>query len=290
MGRLEDDRQPDGSRDTRLATRPTQDFETFVAAEISQLQQLMQTDRERYMTEIVFQHDNAPGYWVSLMDINNHLHPKTLIVMNLAVRIGQVVAAYLQEEVLATPAIIRMSRSAAGFRPAGSRLVPKRPFHAKLAIVAVPRGGGARLQGPALLACGQGRIKPRAGRRALSKRHRRGQIHRPQIAWPQIKAKCVDIPGLFGDAKLEWALSIARRPFRRLPATAVSTPDNQDCCRYGPDLPAPQGRWHREGWTPHRCCCGRRRRSRGQASVSGPGLRDPLERAELHLVSRAHNR
>jgi hypothetical protein len=72
-------------------------FEDFVAGEIGRLLEYMQTDRERYMGEIVAQHDNAPGYWVSLMAANGHQHPKTLVVMNLAVRIGQVVAAYYKK-------------------------------------------------------------------------------------------------------------------------------------------------------------------------------------------------
>jgi len=69
-------------------------FEKFVSGEIIQLQQLMQTDRERYMVEILAQHDNAPGYWVSLMAVNNREHHHTLVVMNLAVRIGQIVASF----------------------------------------------------------------------------------------------------------------------------------------------------------------------------------------------------
>jgi hypothetical protein len=72
-------------------------YEAFVSSEIRQLQQLMQTDRERYMGEIVAQHDNAPGYWVSLMAVNNDQHFDTLVVMNLAVRIGQIVAAFYKD-------------------------------------------------------------------------------------------------------------------------------------------------------------------------------------------------
>jgi hypothetical protein len=73
-------------------------FVKFVGCEIHQLQILMQTDRERYLGEIVAQHDNAPGYWESLMGINNRHHHHTLVVMNLAVRIGQVVAAYYKRK------------------------------------------------------------------------------------------------------------------------------------------------------------------------------------------------
>jgi membrane-associated phospholipid phosphatase len=73
-------------------------FEKFVKSEIVHLQQLMQIDRERYLGEIVVQHDGAPAYWVSLLAVNGHQHSRTLVVMNLAVRIGQVVAAYYKKK------------------------------------------------------------------------------------------------------------------------------------------------------------------------------------------------
>ncbi|WP_158626785.1 phosphatase PAP2 family protein [Bradyrhizobium sp. RP6] len=85
-------------RPTLLAWDPSKpDYQDFVAGEILQLQLLMQTDRERYMGEIVAQHDNAPGYWVSLMAANNREHHYTLVIMNLAVRIGQIVAAFYKD-------------------------------------------------------------------------------------------------------------------------------------------------------------------------------------------------
>ena len=46
------------------------------------------------MAEIVFQHDNAPGYWSALMALNPGQNKHSLILINLAVRIGQIVAAY----------------------------------------------------------------------------------------------------------------------------------------------------------------------------------------------------
>lgn len=70
----------------------------FINAELHHLQQLMQIDRERYMGEIIFQHDNAPGYWVSMLGVNNRAHYYTLVLMNLAVRIGQVVAVYYKKK------------------------------------------------------------------------------------------------------------------------------------------------------------------------------------------------
>jgi hypothetical protein len=58
----------------------------------------MQTDRERYLPEIIEQHDGAPGYWVNLMALNARQHPQMFVVMNLAVRVGQVVAAYYKKK------------------------------------------------------------------------------------------------------------------------------------------------------------------------------------------------
>ena len=70
------------------------DAEDFVLGEIEHLRELMQTDRERYMAEIVFQHDNAPGYWSALLALNPGQNKHSLILINLAVRIGQIVAAH----------------------------------------------------------------------------------------------------------------------------------------------------------------------------------------------------
>jgi len=68
--------------------------ENFVEAEVEYLQELMQNDRERYLPEILIQHDNAPAYWGALLALDHSTYPKTFQVLNLAVRIGQIVAAY----------------------------------------------------------------------------------------------------------------------------------------------------------------------------------------------------
>ena len=99
------------------------------------------------MAEIVAQHDNAPGYWVSLMAVNNAEHYNTVVVMNLAVRIGQIVAAFYKDYYDATATVICVSRPAAGLRSTGACVLSKRSFDPELALVAVPGGGGACLQG-----------------------------------------------------------------------------------------------------------------------------------------------
>ena len=63
--------------------------ENFIKTEIEKLLDYMQTDREQYMAEILFQHDHAPGYWAALMAIEPGQMKNTVILMNLAVRIGQ---------------------------------------------------------------------------------------------------------------------------------------------------------------------------------------------------------
>jgi hypothetical protein len=178
-------------------------FEAFVADEIGQLQLLMQTDRERYLTEIVFQHDNAPGYWVSLMDINNHLHPRTLVVLNLAVRIGQVVAAYYKKY-FNRP---RPSFVCPGLLPAFGP-----PAHASF-----PSGHSTQSW---LLSLFLAEVAPYyqddlywlADRVALNRE--RAGVHYPsdtaagkfiaEQCLATIKTNCTDIRTLFGEANLEW--------------------------------------------------------------------------------------
>ena len=68
--------------------------QNYTNAEINLLMEYMQNDRERYLPEILAQHDNAPAYWGAMLGINRSNYPNTLVVLHLAVRIGQLVAAY----------------------------------------------------------------------------------------------------------------------------------------------------------------------------------------------------
>ena len=63
-------------------------------AEIEHLFQLMADQRERYMGEIVAQHDGAPLHWIALMGLQGGARPNTLRVLHLALRIGEFAAMH----------------------------------------------------------------------------------------------------------------------------------------------------------------------------------------------------
>jgi membrane-associated phospholipid phosphatase len=69
-------------------------FQAFVAGEIAALRTLMARDRERYLAEIITQHNDAPGYWIGLLRLDRPTYPWTLRVLSLASRIGEFVAIH----------------------------------------------------------------------------------------------------------------------------------------------------------------------------------------------------
>jgi len=191
----------------------------FINAEILHLQQLMQIDRERYMGEIVFQHDNAPGYWVSMLDINSRAHLKTLVVTNLAVRVGQIVAAYYKKKYDRT----RPSFVCPGLLPAFGP-----PAHASF-----PSGHSLQSW---LMSLFLQEVLPDYKKelywlatRVAFNRERAG-VHYPsdtaagkfiaEACTTMIKAHCPEIVKLFKEAKDEWTLSITaptNEPFPGFP-------------------------------------------------------------------------
>ena len=72
-------------------------FSDYVATEINALAVLMAKDRERYLAEIIAQHNDAPGYWVGLLRLDRQTYPWTLRVLSLASRIGEFVAMYAKK-------------------------------------------------------------------------------------------------------------------------------------------------------------------------------------------------
>jgi acid phosphatase (class A) len=169
----------------------------------------MQTDRERYMAEIIFQHDNAPSYWGTMLAINNRAHYKTLVVMNLAVRIGQIVAAYYKKKHNRT----RPSFVCPGLLPSFGP-----PAHA-----AFPSGHSLQSW---LLSLFLAEVVPAykneldwLAKRVAFNRERAG-VHYPsdtaagefiaRACTAMIKQpnRCPDIMTLFAEAKAEWNLSI----------------------------------------------------------------------------------
>ncbi|TYO67235.1 phosphatase PAP2 family protein [Bradyrhizobium hipponense] len=185
----------------------------FVNAEIHHLQQLMQTDRERYMAEIVIQHDNAPAYWVSMLSINSHAHFKTLVVMNLAVRIGQIVAAYYKKKYKRP----RPSFVCPGLVPAFGP-----PAHASFPSAHSLQSWLLSLFLAEVLPDYSNELNWLATRVAFNRE--RAGVHYPsdtaagefiaRACRNMIKTpnQCPDIIKLFGEAKAEWDLSISSTP------------------------------------------------------------------------------
>jgi hypothetical protein len=71
---------------------------TFVTGEIKYLQDLMRQDRERYLPEILAQHDGAPLYWISLMGLTRETKPNTLQLIHAAVKIGEMAVVYFKDQ------------------------------------------------------------------------------------------------------------------------------------------------------------------------------------------------
>ncbi len=80
--------------DWRKFDFPSGEPQANFKAEIPALLDLMQTDRERYLPEIVAQHDNAPLYWLSMMGITQLAKPYTFTLLHIALRIGEMAVVF----------------------------------------------------------------------------------------------------------------------------------------------------------------------------------------------------
>jgi hypothetical protein len=65
--------------------------------ELGNLQDLMRQDRERYLTEILAQHDHAPLYWMSLLGITHRTKPNTVQVIHNAVKLGEMAVVHFKD-------------------------------------------------------------------------------------------------------------------------------------------------------------------------------------------------
>jgi membrane-associated phospholipid phosphatase len=68
-----------------------------IRAEIEQLQQLMQDDRERYLAEIEVQADGLPGYVIAFIGASHATHPWTVELVNCGLSIGNLVYSYYKQ-------------------------------------------------------------------------------------------------------------------------------------------------------------------------------------------------
>lgn len=69
-----------------------------VDEELAYLRSLMENDRANYLPEIIAQHENAPFYWVSLLGMTNGSKPKSMRLMQMAMRIGEMISIHYKEK------------------------------------------------------------------------------------------------------------------------------------------------------------------------------------------------
>ena len=73
-----------------------QGTEAFITQELDYLLALMADDRDRYMPEILAQADNAPIYWLQLLNLGGGEKPATNALINFAQRAGEIAALYFK--------------------------------------------------------------------------------------------------------------------------------------------------------------------------------------------------
>ena len=84
-----------------MATSPNAaTFQSAVASEINLLIAMMQTERDLYMAEIVAQADSAVNYWLALLGITRKAKPKSVLLLQIAGRIGELVAMFYKKKYL----------------------------------------------------------------------------------------------------------------------------------------------------------------------------------------------
>jgi hypothetical protein len=66
----------------------------MIAAEIQELQQLMQDDRDRYLAEIDLQADNGPDYIMAFIQAHIERYPWTIELINCGLAIGNIAYSY----------------------------------------------------------------------------------------------------------------------------------------------------------------------------------------------------
>jgi hypothetical protein len=70
----------------------------FITQELDRLMALMADDRDRYMPEIIAQADNAPIYWMELLNLGSGERPATNALINFAQRAGEISALYFKKK------------------------------------------------------------------------------------------------------------------------------------------------------------------------------------------------
>ncbi len=73
-----------------------QTTQSFITQELNYLLALMADDRDRYMPEILAQAENAPVYWMQLLNLGGSEKPATNALINFATRAGEIVALHFK--------------------------------------------------------------------------------------------------------------------------------------------------------------------------------------------------
>ena len=91
--------QPDeGKRGTPGWADEKEDAWTYVRAEIVDLQELMQDDRDRYLWELDVQADGLADYLISFIGANGVRHPWTIELLNCGLAIGNIAYMYFKQQ------------------------------------------------------------------------------------------------------------------------------------------------------------------------------------------------
>lgn len=72
----------------------------FIAAELEKLRIMMENERDRYLPEIIAQADTALPYWFALLGITPGSKPKTIRLLMLALRIGEMAGMFWKHHYL----------------------------------------------------------------------------------------------------------------------------------------------------------------------------------------------
>jgi membrane-associated phospholipid phosphatase len=73
------------------------DGQSRVKCELNALREMMEQYRASYLGEIFDQQDGAPLYWMGLLNLNRGQHPSTFRLINISLRIGELVAMHYKD-------------------------------------------------------------------------------------------------------------------------------------------------------------------------------------------------
>jgi membrane-associated phospholipid phosphatase len=82
------------TRNRRAGFWTDPDNRNRVECELDYMRQMMEQYRATYLAEICEQQDRAPAYWTGLIGMNRSQHPNSFLLLNVALRTGELVAMH----------------------------------------------------------------------------------------------------------------------------------------------------------------------------------------------------